>query len=35
VHGEPLAACSLRDAIAAMPGWRAAVPEHGSEHPLT
>ena len=35
VHGEPLAAHSLRDAISAQPGWRAAVPEHGAEHPLT
>jgi metallo-beta-lactamase family protein len=26
VHGEPLSANSLRDAIAARPGWRAAVP---------
>ena len=35
VHGEPLAAHSLRDAIDAQLGWRAAVPEHGAEHPLT
>jgi metallo-beta-lactamase family protein len=34
VHGEPLAAFSLRDALAAL-GWRAAVPERGAEHPLT
>jgi metallo-beta-lactamase family protein len=26
VHGEPLSANSLRDAIAARPGWQAAVP---------
>jgi len=34
VHGEPLAAYALRDAIGEM-GWRADVPEHGAEHPLT
>jgi metallo-beta-lactamase family protein len=33
-HGEPLAAYSLRDALRQR-GWRADVPEHGSEHPLT
>jgi metallo-beta-lactamase family protein len=35
VHGEPLAAHSLRDAIDGELGWRAAVPQHGAEHPLT
>lgn len=35
VHGEPLAAHSLRDAIAAQLGWQAAVPQHDAEHPLT
>jgi metallo-beta-lactamase family protein len=35
VHGEPLAAHSLRDAIDAQLGWHAAVPEHGAEHTLT
>jgi len=35
VHGEPLAAHSLRDAIDAQLGWRATVPQHGAEHPLT
>jgi metallo-beta-lactamase family protein len=29
VHGEPLAAYSLRDAINEKPGWRAAVPAAG------
>lgn len=29
VHGEPLAAGSLRDAIAAKPGWKATVPAAG------
>ena len=29
VHGEPLAAYSLRDAINDKPGWRAAVPGSG------
>ena len=31
VHGEPLAAHSLRDAIEAQLGWRAAVPLDGAE----
>lgn len=35
VHGEPLAAHSLRDAIGTQLGWQAAVPRHGAEHPLT
>jgi metallo-beta-lactamase family protein len=35
VHGEPLAAHSLRDAIATELGWRAAVPQRGAEQPLT
>ena len=34
VHGEPLAAFSLRDALRER-GWTADVPEHGSEHLLT
>jgi metallo-beta-lactamase family protein len=34
VHGEPLAAHSLRDALRQR-GWTADVPQHGSEHPLT
>jgi metallo-beta-lactamase family protein len=34
VHGEPLSAHSLRDAIAAMPGWRADVPMHGQSAPI-
>ena len=29
VHGEPLAAHALRDAIRARPGWRAEVPAEG------
>jgi metallo-beta-lactamase family protein len=29
VHGEPLAAHALREAIGERPGWRAAVPSHG------
>ncbi len=29
VHGEPLAANALRDALNAKPGWRAAVPSPG------
>jgi metallo-beta-lactamase family protein len=29
VHGEPLASHALRDAIAARPGWHAAVPARG------
>jgi metallo-beta-lactamase family protein len=31
VHGEPLSAHALRDAIAATPGWTAAVPAAGQE----
>jgi len=34
VHGEPLAAYSLREALRER-GWAAEVPQHGSEHPLT
>jgi metallo-beta-lactamase family protein len=34
VHGEPLAAFSLRDALRAR-GWTVEVPAQGSEHPLT
>ena len=35
VHGEPLAAHSLRDAIRAKPGWRADVPSFGQCIELT
>ncbi len=34
VHGEPLAAHALREAIEAKPGWRAAVPTLGMEASL-
>jgi len=34
VHGEPLGALSLRDALRGL-GWAAEMPERGSEHPLT
>ena len=34
VHGEPLAAHSLCEAINARPGWRAAVPVTGQVAPL-
>lgn len=34
VHGEPLAAHALRDAVRSRFGWRADVPERGSTHAL-
>ena len=34
VHGEPLAGYALRDALRALLGWQAEVPELGAVQPL-